>query len=219
MPFPTAAVVLALLAELPLPDATMYGKVQSEEGLPVISGVPRARVRRGQAVVLEAPGAFVESEGEFWYVIPIPLETNIGAPGPSGVGAREGDVVDAVLLDGAPLQPLGTLPTLTAGAVTRVDFTGGNAGLIYARGDCTGDLSLNITDGISVLNYLFLGAATPACLEACDGDGNGTLNITDGVYLLNYLFLGGPAPPTPGPDCNVDPDPSELGCSRGPCTA
>ena len=218
MPFPTAAVVLALFAEIPLPDATLHGKIRSEDGLPVATGTIKARVRRAQAVVLEAPGAFVEAEdGEFWYVIAIPLETNIGAPGPSGIAAREGDVVDAVLLNGGPLQPESPLPTLSAGAVTRVDLTGGTGGLVYARGDCTGDLSLNITDGISVLNYLFLGAATPDCLEACDGDGNGNLNITDGVFILNYLFLGGPEPPQPGPECNVDPEPSQLGCEQGPC--
>jgi len=217
MSFPTAVVVLALFAELPLPDATLYGKIRSEGGLPVATGALKARVRRAQALVLEAPGAFVEAEGEFWYVISIPLETNIGAPGPSGVGAREGDVVDALILDGATLQLASALPTLAAGAVTRVDATGGTAGLIYARGDCTGDLSLNITDGINVLNYLFLGAATPDCLEACDGDGNGNLNITDGVFILNYLFLGGPEPPAPGPECNVDPEPSQLGCELGPC--
>ena len=219
MLIPSAALLLVLLGELPLPDATLYGKITTEDGLPVVSGVLKARVRRGQTVVLEAQGAFREADGAFWYVVNVPLETSIGAPGPSGAGAHEGDVVDALVLDGAPLQARANLPVLAAGAVTRVDATGGHPAFIYFRGDCSPDLELNISDPVSLLGYLFLGTATPACLEACDGDGTGGLDITDAVYLLAYLFLGGPPPPAPGPSCGVDPSPSGLGCDHGLCTS
>ena len=87
--------------------------------------------------------------------------------------------------------------------------TGGGAG--FRRGDSNASGDLNITDGVFVLNYLFLGGPEPPCQDAADSDDNGTLNITDGVRILNYLFLGGPAPPAPGPDsCGSDPSADDL---------
>jgi len=81
----------------------------------------------------------------------------------------------------------------------------------FRRGDSNASGDLNITDGVFVLNYLFLGGPEPPCQDAADSDDNGTLNITDGVRILNYLFLGGPAPPAPGPDtCGDDPTADEL---------
>jgi hypothetical protein len=221
MSAPGVVLLLMLLGELPLPDTTLYGTIVSEEGLPVVSGALRARIRRGQNVVLEVPGQFHEDGGTFWYVLNVPLETAIGAPGPSGAGAHEGDVIDAVLLDGQVLRPRKEkkeLPVLAAGAVARVDLIGGKGGLVYFRGDCSPDLTLNITDGVRVLGYLFLGAQRPPCLEACDGDGSGDLNISDGVFIFSYLFLGGRVPPPPGPACGVDPSPSALGCVQSLCT-
>ena len=87
----------------------------------------------------------------------------------------------------------------------------------FRRGDSNDDGSVNITDGIYILNYLFLGGPTPTCLEAADGNDDGGVNITDGIYILNYLFLGGPEPPAPGSfDCGPDPagSPPEPGCER-----
>ena len=84
-------------------------------------------------------------------------------------------------------------------------------GGVFRRGDSNASGDLNITDGVFVLNYLFLGGPEPPCQDAADSDDNGQLNITDGVRILNYLFLGGPAPPAPGPEtCGPDPTEDEL---------
>jgi hypothetical protein len=86
---------------------------------------------------------------------------------------------------------------------------------VFRRGDSNGDGNLNITDGIYVLNFLFLGGPTPPCLEAANPNDDQAVNITDGIYVLNFLFLGGPAPAPPGPDsCGRDPEAStsDLGC-------
>ncbi len=88
---------------------------------------------------------------------------------------------------------------------------------VFHRGDANADGSINITDGIFVLNYLFLGGATPPCLEAANPNDDEAVNITDGIYILNFLFLGGsdPAPPGPPPQpCGPDPEGSavDLGC-------
>ena len=91
-----------------------------------------------------------------------------------------------------------------------VTCTPGGGGGGFRRGDSNASGDLNITDGVYVLNYLFLGGPEPPCHDAADSDDNGALNITDGVRILNYLFLGGPAPPAPGPDtCGPDATPED----------
>jgi hypothetical protein len=88
----------------------------------------------------------------------------------------------------------------------------------FLRGDANADGDINITDGIFVLNYLFLGGAEPPCLEAADSNDDDEHNITDGIFVLNYLFLGGSVPPAPGPE-QCGPDPSAdggMGCATPP---
>ncbi|MGQ9589143.1 MAG: hypothetical protein ACUVYA_02485 [Planctomycetota bacterium] len=93
----------------------------------------------------------------------------------------------------------------------------------FHRGDANADGGLDLSDGVFVLNYLFLGGPTPGCLEAANANDDGGLDLSDGVFILNYLFLGGPAPPAPGPvgePCGPDPEgsPSDLGCETyAPC--
>jgi len=91
-------------------------------------------------------------------------------------------------------------------------------GTPFHRADANGDGGLNITDGVYVLNYLFLGSEAPGCLETADTDDDGAVNITDAVTILKYLFLGGAAPASPGPPgspCGLDPAGSaDVGCER-----
>lgn len=209
----------SVLAELPLPDATLYGQITTPAGAPVAAGMLIARVSRGGVTVLETEGKFVNADGASWFVVRIPLETNISAPGPSGLAAREGDSFTVLLVDGKTVS-LGTaVPALVAGRVTRADGTvdAPPAGLAYIRGDCSPDLRLNVSDAVRVLNFLFVSPEAPPCLAACDADASGTLNITDGVYVLAFLFLGGPAPPRPGPTCGVDTSPGALECASSIC--
>jgi len=70
----------------------------------------------------------------------------------------------------------------------------------FKRGDSDGSCTVNITDGVFILDYLFQGGPEPTCMDAADTDDTGSVEITDPVYLLNHLFLGGPAPPPPGID-------------------
>jgi hypothetical protein len=143
------------------------------------------------------------------------------------VALKVGDAIDfAIDPDGA-----GNLATLgidgiqdgcdgtSAGAVISRFFTGGGPTRPqFRRGDADAKGGVpNITDGIFVLNYLFLGGPEPSCKEAADADNKGGINITDGIYILNYLFQGGPAPPSPGPDaCGFDTDEpgtaGDVGC-------
>ena len=92
---------------------------------------------------------------------------------------------------------------------------------VFSRGDGNGDGSLELTDGIIVLNYLFTGGDAPGCMEAADSDNDGQISLTDAVLVLSYLFQGGNAPALPGPpgvntgcgpDTDVPGSPGDLGC-------
>jgi hypothetical protein len=87
----------------------------------------------------------------------------------------------------------------------------------FRRGDVNGSGAMDLSDGVAVFSYLFLGAAEPACLESADSNNSGAIDISDGIAILDFLFLGGTPPPAPGhQSCGTDPDepdsPGDLGC-------
>ena len=82
----------------------------------------------------------------------------------------------------------------------------------FIRGDPDGNGAVQLTDGIFILNFLFLGGDSPSCFEAADADDNGSIQMTDGIYILNFLFLGGAAMPAPHPDCGTSGGDEEPGC-------
>ena len=92
---------------------------------------------------------------------------------------------------------------------------GGGPGLTtpeFVRGDVTGDLAVNITDAINILDHLFQGGESPTCLDAADVNDDGAVNLTDAVSLLNHLFLGQAAPAAPYPEQGVDTTADDLSC-------
>jgi hypothetical protein len=90
--------------------------------------------------------------------------------------------------------------------------------LPFRRGDVTANGTVDISDPISLLNYLFAGAATPSCLDTGDANDNGINEITDAIFVLNFLFSGsGVPPPPPGPfTCGLDPTTDNVTCSAYP---
>jgi hypothetical protein len=89
-------------------------------------------------------------------------------------------------------------------------------GTEFLRGDANGDGKVDLSDGVRVLNYLFLGNATIECLDAADSNDTGGHDLTDGVRIFNFLFLGHEPPPVPGHlDCGVDPSADSLSCDEG----
>jgi hypothetical protein len=81
----------------------------------------------------------------------------------------------------------------------------------FMRGDADGNGSLELTDVIRLLNFLFVGNGISIdCLDAADVDDNGLLDLTDAIRSLNYQFLGiaNTRPEPPGPD-NCGPDGTE----------
>src|SRR5690606_20481805 len=75
----------------------------------------------------------------------------------------------------------------------------------FVRGEVNGDANIDLSDGVAILGYLFLGTAGPTCLDAADVDDSGQVNLADPVALLNHLFQGTSAPPPPYPEPGVDP--------------
>ena len=70
----------------------------------------------------------------------------------------------------------------------------------FLRGDADGSHSVELTDAIYTLNFLFLGGPNPSCEDAADSNDDGALNVSDAVFTLGFLFLGSEPPPFPGPD-------------------
>jgi len=115
----------------------------------------------------------------------------------------EPPVENVLVLDGASF-----VPTTVDGTVTLIPHDGP----MLIRGDASGDGSLDLVDGIQVLDYLF--NATPSdCLDALDANDTGTINITDAVTVLCTIFCAGtPSPAPPYPACGFDPTGDALDC-------
>ncbi len=64
----------------------------------------------------------------------------------------------------------------------------------YLCGDADGTLTVNISDAVYMIQYIFSGGPAPVPVEAGDADCNGILTVSDAVYLIAYIFTGGPAP-------------------------
>ena len=89
--------------------------------------------------------------------------------------------------------------------------TRGEAGE-FIRGDVNQDGTVDLSDAIGALSYLFIGDRGVDCLQAADIDDSGSIDITDVFAVLSYRFLGGAAPPAPFPTCGDDPTPGSLDC-------
>ena len=65
-------------------------------------------------------------------------------------------------------------------------------------GDANSDHSIDISDQVFLINYIFAGGDAPGACEYAfgKGDANGdcAVDISDAVYLIQYVFAGGAAP-------------------------
>ncbi len=84
----------------------------------------------------------------------------------------------------------------------------------FRRGDANADGTVDLSDGIGILLWVFASGDTPSCLEAADANDSGRVDVADAVFVLRWLFAGGPPPPAPGPlTCGPDTTGGSLGCS------
>lgn len=139
------------------------------------------------------------------------------------------DAGDYRLLPGSPAIDAGTpdgAPETDIDGVGRPCGTGVDIGayemclseIPFRRGDVNADGTVDLSDAIFALSYLFLGGDAPDCLETADANDGGGIDLSDAVYLLNFLFLNGPDPRPPFPACGLDVTPARLHClAYAPC--
>jgi len=85
----------------------------------------------------------------------------------------------------------------------------------FQRGDANADLTVDISDTVSILGFLFLGDHDIPCLDAADTNDSGEVDISDAVRLLQFLFLDAAPPPPPFGECYYDA-PDALTCECYP---
>ena len=85
----------------------------------------------------------------------------------------------------------------------------------FVRSDSNGDGSIDISDAVGMLNFLF-GGGSSGCVDALDANDDGSGDISDPVFLLGFLFSGGATPPLPFPNCGEDPTADLLDCVGSP---
>jgi hypothetical protein len=61
-------------------------------------------------------------------------------------------------------------------------------------GDANGDATVDISDAVYLIAYIFSGGSAPSPLLAGDANCDSTVDISDVVYLIAYIFSGGSAP-------------------------
>jgi outer membrane protein assembly factor BamB len=68
----------------------------------------------------------------------------------------------------------------------------------YTCGDCNDDGSVNVSDAVYIINYVFVEGTAPDPLCSGDASGDGAVNVSDAVYIINYVFVEGDPP---DPNC------------------
>jgi hypothetical protein len=61
-------------------------------------------------------------------------------------------------------------------------------------GDVTGEGTIDVTDVLFLINYLYIDGPAPVPLMTGDANCDGRINITDVIHIINYLYIGGPSP-------------------------
>lgn len=70
----------------------------------------------------------------------------------------------------------------------------------YICGDANGDETVNVSDAVHIINYVFVGGDPPDPIESGDCNCDFTCNVSDAVWIINYVFVGGNEP------CDTDGD-------------
>ena len=65
------------------------------------------------------------------------------------------------------------------------------------RGDLTYDFNIDISDLVSLVNYMFTSGPAPLSKQMGDLTGDKSIDISDLTYMVDYMFTGGPPPVNP----------------------
>jgi len=64
----------------------------------------------------------------------------------------------------------------------------------YICGDADYSGSVNVSDAVWIINYVFVGGDPPTPIESGDADCSGSVNVSDAVWIINFVFAGGNTP-------------------------
>lgn len=64
----------------------------------------------------------------------------------------------------------------------------------FLRGDANSDNTLDMSDILFILNYLYKGGQAPASFDATDVNYDNEINVLDAEYLIRYFYKQGPSP-------------------------
>ncbi len=81
--------------------------------------------------------------------------------------------------------------------------------LRFKRGDVDLNETVEITDALVILGYLFLGDSVISCLAAADIQDDNEVDISDAIGIFGYLFKGEAPPVEPFLSSGFDATPSE----------
>ena len=93
------------------------------------------------------------------------------------------------------------------------------AGALFRRGDANSSGTLDLTDAVALLEFLFRKGPAPMCRKSADANDDGRVNLLDAVTIYRTLFQGDSIP-GPRRRCGGDATPDGLECqSFSGCTA
>ncbi len=88
----------------------------------------------------------------------------------------------------------------------------------FMRGDGNADGTVDISDPIFVLRYLFNDGTPASCMDTTDANDDGKVDIADAVTLIRYLFGDIERLPMPFGQCGYDPTDDDVTCNTyTPC--
>ena len=81
----------------------------------------------------------------------------------------------------------------------------------FLRGNSNNDSTVDISDAINTLGYLFTGTGEVTCQDAADTNDDGAVDVSDAIATLGFLFLGNPPEiKLPYPNRGLDPTSDAL---------
>jgi hypothetical protein len=87
---------------------------------------------------------------------------------------------------------------------------------LFIRGDANHDSEVDLSDGVFILLWLYLGGPAPVCGDAADANDDSQVDISDAASIFQFLFLDDRRSWEPYPHPGMDPTPDFLGCDVEP---